>query len=213
MMQALRVQQTKAYPLRQEVYVPVTQAPWRNIVTQPAMASGPIDDEPTQNLTLTLDITVWDSDKRATNQIGYLDTQADANLMSSVMASFLGLKITQYTGRSFSGAGHTTIVPQGQLEAYFSWKQSETNKLHKETFVVLDTLPYDIILGKKFLDIYKVYVFNGRLLPLALKPPSKEEKQKMEKDREAEKAQQEADEEAERAKRREERERQRQGQA
>ncbi|KAI0428040.1 hypothetical protein F5Y09DRAFT_314530 [Xylaria sp. FL1042] len=179
-----------------------------------AMASGLIDDEHATGMLHKLDIDIWNHDNtRPYERVGHLDTKADANLISSVLSDFLGHERMQYHGPNFSAVGNAHVVPKGQIDVFFSWKRSPTNKLHKETFLVFDNLPYDIILGNNFLQTHEAYVFNGKLLPLALKPASKGEKQNMEQNREAEKTQQEADEEAERAKGREERERQRQKQA
>lgn len=199
------------------------------------MASGPIDNERTTEMSYKLDIDIWNHDNtRPYEQVGYLDTQADANLISSEMSDFLGHERMEYNGPNFFAVGNPDVVPKGQIKVYFSWKRSPTKKLHRETFVVLDKLPYNIILGKAFLETHEALLLNGALLPLALKPASKgklrqptlryishvinpigaiAEKQTMEQSREANKAQQEADEEAERAKGREERERERQKQA
>ncbi|KAI0517529.1 hypothetical protein F5B22DRAFT_645713 [Xylaria bambusicola] len=179
------------------------------------MASGPIDNEHTMEVSYKLDIDIWNHDRsKPYEQIGYLDTQAAANFISQEMSDFLGHERMQYDGPGFFGAGNPDVVPIGQINnVYFTWKKSPTRKLHQETFVVLKELPYNIILGMAFLKTHKALLLNAALLPLALKPASKIEKNIMQQSREANKAQQEADEEAERAKGREERERQRQKQA
>ncbi|KAF2967647.1 hypothetical protein GQX73_g5917 [Xylaria multiplex] len=172
------------------------------------MDSGFMGDGRTTNLTLSLEINIWNyNNTQSYDKLAYLDTQADANLISSVLSDFLGYERKPYNGPSFKTVENVNVVPKGQIDVYFSWKRSPTNKLHKEIFLVFDDLPYDVILGKAFLDTHEVFVFSDGLLSLALKPASKGEKENIEQNREADKAQQEADEEAERAQRQEERER------
>jgi len=122
-------------------------------------------------LTVSLDLNVYDLTRQSQDFTAYLDTQADSNFISQSSVQFLGHEIHPYEGRSFTGAG-TTVTPLGTADIFFRWKSSATKKLHIEKFLVLEDIPYDLILGNSFLDKNQVYVFNGSLLPLALKPPS-----------------------------------------
>ncbi|KAI1182616.1 hypothetical protein F5B17DRAFT_419572 [Nemania serpens] len=137
------------------------------------MASDPINAESPKNFTIRLDMEIWNYAKvQSYDKVGYLDTQTEASLISSELSDFLGHERKQYNGRNITAAGNNEIVPQGQIDVFFSWKGSPRTKLHKETFLVIDSPPYDIVLGRAFLDTYQAYMYKGVLLPLALKPAS-----------------------------------------
>ncbi|KAH6652863.1 hypothetical protein BKA67DRAFT_536575 [Truncatella angustata] len=163
-----------------------------------------------QNLTITLNLSVFDSSKKTHNFIGRLNTQADTNFISPQSVEFLKHPVEVYQGGDFDGAGDGDLKPRGQVSIFLRWNESTKNKLHKETFLVLESLPYDFVLGNTFLTKNDVYESNGKLLPMALKPLSEEEKKALELQEQAAKAQQEVIEKAEAAKRKEEREKQRQ---
>jgi hypothetical protein len=150
-----------------------------------------------EELTVALNLSVFDLARQPLDLYGRLDTGADTNAISQTSIELLGHTVKKYDGRDYSGAGSSSITPLGQVDIFFRWNGSATGKLHKEVFLVFKDIPFDIVLGKSFLEKFSVYVFNGMLLPLALKPASAEEKQQMRLKEQKERAQQEADEQAE----------------
>ena len=101
---------------------------------------------------------------------GHLDTKADANIASQNLVNLLGHALSSYQGQNFQAAGGP-VTPRGKVEIFF-WPE-ESQKIYHEEFLVLEDLPYDLVLGIRFIKKYQVYKFNGSLLPLALAPESK----------------------------------------
>jgi hypothetical protein len=117
----------------------------------------------------TLDLHVYNSEKRHHGVLALLDTGADANLVSWTQIHFLGFEYSKYTGGAYGGAGGK-IVPLGEVDICFHWAQSSTRKLHHERFLVLEDLPYEMVLGKGFIEKNRVYWFDTSLLPFVWGP-------------------------------------------
>jgi hypothetical protein len=123
--------------------------------------------------TLKLDVYFAkpNNDKHVTRD-ARLDTQADGNFISETLVDFLGCKPQEYHGLGFRTACGE-VLPIGTATIYFEWKESR--KLRKRRFLVLsdeEEQPFDLILGNKFINDYKIYNFNPDLLVLALAPSS-----------------------------------------
>jgi hypothetical protein len=101
---------------------------------------------------------------------GHLDTKADANIASRNLVNALGHTLLLYQGQNFRAASGP-VTPCGKVKIFF--RLEEPQKICHEEFLVLEDPPYDLILGIRFISEYKVYKFNGSLLPLALAPESK----------------------------------------
>lgn len=101
-----------------------------------------------------------------------LDTQADGNFISETLVDFLGCEIQEYHGLDFRTAGGEVLLI-GTATIYFEWEESK--KLRKRKFLVLsdeEEQPFDLILGNKFINDYKIYNFKPDLLVLTLAPSS-----------------------------------------
>ena len=105
-----------------------------------------------------------------TSAEGHLDTKADANIASQILVDLLGHALSSYQGQDFQAASGP-VTPRGKVEIFFRLEESQ--KIHHEEFLVLEDPPYDLILGISFIQKYRVYKFNGSLLPFALAPQSK----------------------------------------
>ena len=101
---------------------------------------------------------------------GHLDTKADANIASQILVNLLGHALSSYQGQNFQAVSGP-VTPRGKVEIFFRLEESQ--KIHYEEFLVLEDPPFDLILGISFIKKYRVYKFNGSLLPLALTPESK----------------------------------------
>lgn len=97
---------------------------------------------------------------------GLLDSAQDANFICPTLVALLNYQSEEYHGGDYSVWG-TSVTPLGQVEVLFKWNESPTNILQREQFLIADT-PYKMVLGRSFLESYKVVIFNSSLLPLSL---------------------------------------------
>ncbi|KAL2044475.1 hypothetical protein N7G274_003180 [Stereocaulon virgatum] len=134
--------------------------------------------------TLKLDVYFAkpNNEKRITRE-AQLDTQADGNFISETLVDFLGCRMQEYHGPGFWTAGGK-VLPIGTATIYFEWEKSK--KLRERRFLVLsdkEEQPFDLILGNKFINDYKIYNLSSDLLVLALAPSSANEKTTMKRNR------------------------------
>ena len=97
----------------------------------------------------------------------HLDTQATADFISSDLVEMLGYNIDACEDVQVSTAAGS-IKPIGQISLYFEWQKSK--KLRKRKFLVIRDLPFDIVLGIKFITEFEVYRIGDILLVMALSP-------------------------------------------
>lgn len=118
--------------------------------------------EPLQT-TLAIEIRREASQESTTVKTALLDTGADANIMTQVCADFLGCTGSPYIGRDYI-TGNGTITPQRRVQIEF--RSCKSRNWLREEFLVVEGSPYDMILGKKFIDRYNIFKFQDSLLPI-----------------------------------------------
>ncbi|KAK8052496.1 hypothetical protein PG993_003881 [Apiospora rasikravindrae] len=96
-----------------------------------------------QKMIVKLDLWVFDSKNAAHEFDGYLDTQAALNVIDQTLRRFLGHELQPYSGTDLVGLGDFTSTPLGQVKIFSRWKGTTISKLHEQTFVVVDKIPYE----------------------------------------------------------------------
>ena len=126
-------------------------------------------------MSTTLELDIYfakPNNHNSTSREAKLDTQADGNFITDTLVDFLGYEIRPYNGPAFQIAS-IEVRPIGEVTIFFKWQKSR--KIRKKKFLVLEdsgNLPYDILLGIRFICEFEVYKFNGSLFILALAPLS-----------------------------------------
>ena len=100
----------------------------------------------------------------------HLDTKATTDFISNNLVELLGHNIEEYKGGQISTAA-SLIKPVGQVSLIFEWQGAR--KVRKRKFLVVNGLPYDIILGIHFISEFEVYSVGDTLLTMALSPLKK----------------------------------------